>query len=144
VNVQTLALIEATPERIDQLDQPVQDRLPESNAPTWDESCIPIWEPPPPPTDLIFDDGVPLASNNYRVLMNLLIRLLKHTWGDRPNFFTSGNMFIYYSSQPVRNRDFRGSEFFAVLDADPNFDRQGWVVWEENGRYPDIIIELLS
>ncbi|WP_272819479.1 hypothetical protein [Scytonema hofmannii] len=22
-------------------------------------------------------------------------------------------------------------------------DRQGWVVWEEEGRYPDVIIELL-
>ncbi len=23
-------------------------------------------------------------------------------------------------------------------------DRQGWVVWEENGRYPDVIVELMS
>jgi len=21
---------------------------------------------------------------------------------------------------------------------------QGWVVWEENGRYPDVIVELMS
>jgi hypothetical protein len=53
-------------------------------------------------------------------------------------------MFIYYSSEQARNRDFRGPDFFAVLDVDGTRERQGWVVWEENGRYPDVIVELLS
>ena len=29
--------------------------------------------PPPPPTDLIFDDGIPLESNRHRIAMNVLI-----------------------------------------------------------------------
>jgi hypothetical protein len=53
-------------------------------------------------------------------------------------------MFIYYSSTQARNRDFRGPDFFAVLDVDGTRERQGWVVWEEEGRYPDVIVELMS
>ena len=102
------------------------------------------WEPPMPPTDLIFDDGEPLESNRHRIAMNTLIRSLQQAWSDRNDFFTGGNMFIYYSSAQVRNRDFRGPDFFAVLDVDGTTERQGWVVWEEGGRYPDVIVELMS
>ena len=102
------------------------------------------WQPPMPPTDLVFDDGEPLESNRHRIEMNLLIRSLKHHWADRKDFFVGGNMFIYYSAEQVRNRDYRGPDFFAVLGVDSNPSRQGWVVWDENGRYPDVILELLS
>nr|WP_322505530.1 hypothetical protein [Chroococcidiopsis cubana] len=34
--------------------------------------------------------------------------------------------------------------FFVALDVDGSRERQGWVVWEEDGRYPDVIVELLS
>jgi hypothetical protein len=53
-------------------------------------------------------------------------------------------MFVYYSREQSMNRDFRGPDFFAVLHVDRDRERQGWVVWEENGRYPDVIVELLS
>ncbi len=102
------------------------------------------WEPPMPPTDLIFDDGEPLESNRHRIAMNTLIRALQQAWTDRNDFFTGGNMFIYYSSTQARNQDFRGPDFFAVLDVDGTPERQGWVVWEEDGRYPDVIVELMS
>ncbi|MCW6036091.1 Uma2 family endonuclease [Spirulina subsalsa FACHB-351] len=102
------------------------------------------WEPPMPPTDLIFDDGEPLESNRHRIAMNVLIRSLQQAWSDRHDFYTGGNMFIYYSSEQARNRDFRGPDFFAVLDVDGTTERQGWVVWQEGGRYPDVIVELMS
>ena len=31
-----------------------------------------------------------------------------------------------------------------TLDVDGSRERQGWVVWEEDGRYPDVIVELMS
>ncbi|OCQ90485.1 hypothetical protein BCD64_27840 [Nostoc sp. MBR 210] len=102
------------------------------------------WQPPMPPTDLIFDDGEPLESNRHRIAMNVLIRSLQQAWADRNDFYTGGNMFIYYSSTQARNNDFRGPDFFAVLNVDGTIPRQGWVVWEENGRYPDVIVELMS
>ncbi len=102
------------------------------------------WEPPMPPTDLIFDDGEPLESNRHRIAMNVLIRSMLTALTHRNDYFAGGNMFIYYSSAQARNRDFRGPDFFIVLNVDGRTDRQGWVVWEENGRYPDVIVELMS
>lgn len=113
---------------------------------TSDPALLPIanWESPEPPTDLIFDDGEPLASNRHRIAMNALIRSMPQGLRDRPNFFTGGNMFVYYSRNQAMNRDFRGPDFFVTLDVVPDRERQGWVVWEEAGRYPDVIVELLS
>lgn len=101
------------------------------------------WTPPMPPTDLIFDDGEPL-TNQHRVAMNVLIRSYQQYRGESTDFYVGGNMFIYYSTTQVKNRDFRGPDFFVVLDVDGQRDRLGWVVWEEEGRYPDTIIELMS
>lgn len=73
-------------------------------------SAVLDWQPPLPPTNLIFDDGEPLETNRHRTAMNILIRSLQQAWADRSDFFTGGNMFIYYSSEQVRNRDFRGPD----------------------------------
>ncbi|MBF2026662.1 MAG: Uma2 family endonuclease [Oscillatoriales cyanobacterium C42_A2020_001] len=99
---------------------------------------------PQPPTNLIFDDEEPLESNRHRVAMNLLIRSFKHGGTTRQDIFVGGNMFVYYSSEQVKNRDFRGPDFFVVLGVNNDPSRLGWVVWEEGGRYPDVIVELLS
>ncbi len=107
-------------------------------------SAIADWQPPEPPTDLIFDDGIPLENYRHRLAMNLLIDSIEQHWLDRDDFFVGGNMFLYYSSTQARNQDFRGPDFFVVLGVDGRRSRKGWVVWEENGRYPDVIIELLS
>ncbi len=102
------------------------------------------WEPPLPPTDLIFDDGEPLESNRHRIAMNVLIDSALQALSDRSDFFTGGNMFVYYSRNQAMNRDFRGPDFFVALDVAGDRERQGWVVWEEEGRYPDVIVELMS
>jgi len=96
------------------------------------------------PTDLPYEDGEPLESNWHRTEINLLIDLVKQHHRGRQDFYTSGNMFVYYSSEQVRNRDYRGPDFFVVLDVDGRADRKSWVVWEEEGRYPNVIVELIS
>ena len=113
-------------------------------TPLFSQSPDQEWQPSMPPTDLIFDDGEPLESNRHRAAMNALIRSYKHHCAGRNNYFVGGNMFVYYSSQQVRNKEFRGPDFLVVLDVPHNPAREGWVVWEENGRYPDMIVELLS
>jgi Uma2 family endonuclease len=102
------------------------------------------WEFPQPPTDLIYDDGVPLESNRHRIAMNVLIDSSLTLLKDQPNTFAGGNMFVYYSSKQVKNQDFRGPDFFVALDVEHDHDRKTWTVWEENGRYPDAIVELMS
>lgn len=51
-------------------------------------------------------------------------------------------MFLYFSLAQVRNQDFRGPDVFVVLGVAAG-ERKSWVVWEE-GKGPDIVIELLS
>lgn len=102
------------------------------------------WETISPPTDLIFDDGEPMESNRHRLAMNVLIRSVYSILADREDYFVGGNMFIYYSSEQVKNRDFKGPDMFVALDVDGDRLRQGWVVWQEEGRYPDVIVELMS
>lgn len=99
---------------------------------------------PTPPTDLIFDDGEPLESKRHYIAIGVLIRSLVQAYGDRNDYFAGGNMFIYFSNKRIFNRDFRGPDFFVTLDTDGSRERQGWVVWEEDGRYPDVIVEFLS
>jgi Uma2 family endonuclease len=97
-----------------------------------------------PPVDLPEEDGEPMETNWHRLQMNLLIEIVAYQWRDRRDFFVGGNMFIYYSLQQVRNKDYKGPDFFVVKGVDGSFSRPKWVVWEENGRYPNVIIELMS
>ena len=104
-----------------------------------------IWpDIPLPPTNLPLEDGIPLETNQHRMAMNALIQSLKQAWSDRTDFFVGGNMFVYFSTAQVRNKDYRGPDFFVALDIDGSYSRQSWMVWEEGGKYPDVIIELLS
>ncbi|NEQ70811.1 MAG: Uma2 family endonuclease [Symploca sp. SIO2D2] len=95
-----------------------------------------------PPSDLESNEP-PLESDLHRDQIDLLIRLLRWYWQQRHDFYVSGNVTIYYSPQQLKSKDFRGPDFFVVLNTE-NKPRKSWVVWEENGKYPNIIIELLS
>jgi Uma2 family endonuclease len=103
------------------------------------------WIPAMPPgeDDLPCDDGVPMETPQHRNQMNLLISTLERAWMDRQDFFVGGNMFVYYSLEQVKTNDFRGPDVFVVLDA-VRRSRKSWVVWQEGGRTPDVVIELLS
>jgi Uma2 family endonuclease len=89
-------------------------------------------------------DGVPLESPWHFASISLFIESLNYRWRDRNDFYCGGNMFLYYSPRHVRNEDFKGPDFFYVCGVDRHRPREFWVVWEEDGKYPDLIIELLS
>lgn len=98
---------------------------------------------PPSVDELITDDGEPMESNRHRQQMTLLIQSLEFAWRQRSDFFVGGNMFLYFSETQARKNTFRGPDVFVVLDTERR-DRKAWVVWEEEGKAPDVIIELLS
>ncbi|MEH1832582.1 MAG: Uma2 family endonuclease [Nostoc sp.] len=95
-----------------------------------------------PPTNL-YSDEPPLETDFHREQIDLLIRLLKYWWRDRPDFYISGNLTVYYNEQQLKKRDFRGPDVFVVLGAEKR-DRRSWAIWEEGGMYPNVVIELLS
>ena len=94
--------------------------------------------------DLPAEDGIPLDSNWQRAQISLLIRLIAYYWRERFDFYTGGNMFIYFSPHRLRHEDVRGPDFFVVKGVPKERARKSWVVWEEDGKYPDFIVELLS
>jgi Uma2 family endonuclease len=98
---------------------------------------------PPTQDDLPYDDGEPMETHRHKLQMDLLMYPL-NDWlmREQKNGFVSGNMFVYFSPAQVRNQDFKGPDVFAVLDV-PFKERKSWVVWEE-GKAPDVVIELLS
>jgi Uma2 family endonuclease len=95
-----------------------------------------------PPGDL-WSNEPPLESDLHRKQIDLLIRLLEWLWRDRQDFYVSGNLTIYFSPNQKKSEDFRGADFFVVLNAERK-PRKSWVVWEEDGKYPNVIVELLS
>lgn len=97
-----------------------------------------------PKIDLPGEDGIPLETNWHRIQINLLVDSTRQHWRGRTDFFVGGNMFIYYSLKQARSKDYKGPDFFVVKDVDGTRDRPVWIVWEEDGRLPDVIVELLS
>lgn len=95
------------------------------------------------PTDL-YSDEPPLETKFHLQQIFILLSCLEWLWKEREDFFAAGNMTVYYSPKQIKTRDFRGPDFFVVLDTDPRQDRKSWVVWEEEGKYPNFIIEILS
>jgi Uma2 family endonuclease len=95
-----------------------------------------------PPGDL-YSDEPPLETDLHRLQMTLLIQCLEWLWRDRNDFYASGNLTIYYSPRQRKSENFRGPDFFVVLGTERK-PRKSWVVWEEDGKYPNLIIEVLS
>jgi Uma2 family endonuclease len=117
----------------------------------------PFGEPAPleeilPNVELIEEDGVPTESPWHYYQLCLLIAVLTYRWRDRTDFYVGGNMFIYYSTaqarsikaDPVGTTAFKGPDFFYVAGVNREPLRRYWEVWEEGGRYPDLIMEFLS
>ncbi|WP_019502755.1 Uma2 family endonuclease [Pseudanabaena sp. PCC 6802] len=96
---------------------------------------------PPTQDELLSDDGIPMETARHKWQMELLVNPLT-AWLANRNAYVGGNMFVYFSPNQVKNHDFRGPDVFVALDV-PKGERKCWVVWEE-GKGPDIVIELLS
>lgn len=105
--------------------------------------------------DLPGSDGEPMENDRERIQINLGLQSIDHYWSDRDDFFVGGNMFVYFNMRQANavvaeiaepslpKRAYRGPDMFVVLDVDGSYRRQKWVVWEEDGRYPDVIFEFL-
>ena len=96
----------------------------------------------PDASQLLSDEPEMESSLHYMQLL-LLVTCLEWAWQERDDFFIGANLTIYFSRQQLKNHDFRGPDLFLVKNT-ARSPRNSWVVWEEDGRYPDLIIELLS
>lgn len=95
-----------------------------------------------PKSDLLSDEPPMETELHLRQLM-LLIQSLELLWKDRQDFYAFGNLTIYYSPNQRKSEYFSGPDFFVVLGV-ARKPRKSWVVWEEDGKYPHVIIDILS
>lgn len=96
----------------------------------------------PDATQLESDEPEMESSLHYEQLA-LLVACLEWLWRDRSDYFIGANLTIYFSREQLKNKEFRGPDFFLVKNTKKR-SRRSWVVWEEDGKYPDLVIELLS
>ncbi len=110
----------------------------------WIDEDPPEAMPAVPPTqdDLPCDDGEPMETQRHKWQMDILIDAMDVWLEQRGAGYTNGNMFVYFSLEQTRGRHFRGPDCFVVLGV-PRGERKSWVVWEQ-GKAPDVVIELLS
>ncbi len=83
-----------------------------------------------------------MESSRHHSQSVILEKSLELLWQDRKDFFIGVNLTIYFSREQLKTRDFRGPGVFVVLGTERR-DRYSWVTWEEGGKYPDVIFELL-
>jgi Uma2 family endonuclease len=95
-----------------------------------------------PPGDL-YSDEPPVETELHLRQIILFLQCLEWLWRDRNDFYAAGNLTVYYSPHQRKSELFRGPDFFVVLGTQRK-TRKSWVVWEEDGKYPNVIIEILS
>ncbi len=96
-----------------------------------------------PDATQVESDEPEMESSLHYVQLALLVSCLEWLWRERDDFFIGANLTIYFNRQQLKTRDFRGPDFFLVKQTQKR-PRKSWVTWEEEGKYPDLIIELLS
>jgi Uma2 family endonuclease len=111
----------------------------------------------PLPFELVYDDGEPLETEWHTYELPLMRDLIGQAMAEqgRTDFYAGMNMFVYYSVEQAREvaeeeakgkprRAFRGPDVFWVGGVDPERERRIWISWEEDGRLPDVIFEMLA
>ena len=97
-------------------------------------------------------------ESDWRVVsIWLLDELVRIYLGEPIHYFCGGGMFLYYCVEQAeeieqyveaetvaRKPRFKGPDFFLVKDVDGTKPRDSWVVWREDGRYPDLVVEFIS
>jgi Uma2 family endonuclease len=96
-----------------------------------------------PDATQVESDEPEMESSLHYLQLALLVSCLEWLWRDKNDFFIGANLTIYFNRQQLKNKDFRGPDFFLVKHTQKR-PRKSWVTWEEEGKYPDLIIELLS
>lgn len=103
-----------------------------------------LYPRPPTLAELLPPPDEPMESARHLQQMMILIQSLDFAWAERSDFYVGGDMPLYYGQSQTKKNDFRCPDVFVVLDTTRAPERRAWIVWEENGKVPNLVIELLS
>jgi Uma2 family endonuclease len=96
-----------------------------------------------PDASQLLSEEPEMESSLHHKQAVILEKSLERWWKDRNDFFIGVNLTIYFSRQRLKTHDFRGPDVFIVRNTERR-ERTSWVIWEEDGKYPNVIVELLS
>lgn len=94
-------------------------------------------------------DWVDMETNVHATEIHTLADCLAGQFDDRPDVFVGVNMTVFYpvmtrqGKKVIRKHRFRGPDVIIVLGARKVPRRRSWVA-ENEGKYPDVIVEVLS
>jgi Uma2 family endonuclease len=90
-----------------------------------------------------YSDEPQMESPAHWHQLALLVNCLEWHWQDREDYFIGANLSVYYDRERLREPGLCGPDLFVVRGVAQR-QRRSWVVWKEGGRFPDVIVELLS
>ena len=103
----------------------------------------------PQSTGLLFCPDEPeglrteMETSLHASQLALLVECLKRLWESRQDFFLGDGITVRYIDKDTGAEKMVGPDFF-VIQGVPRVAHRSWVVWKENNRCPEIVIELLS
>jgi Uma2 family endonuclease len=84
-----------------------------------------------------------MESEHHLIAMLLLYELVTELTKGREDVYVGADMVVYFSDLQVKNKDFRAPDLTVVTGVEQK-ERQGWIVWQEGGRYPELVVEHMS
>jgi Uma2 family endonuclease len=101
------------------------------------------------------EDGEPLESHYHALQQQLLAEVIHQHFKGRTDYFCGTNMFVYYSREQAQgisdfvegkreSAPYKGPDLLVVVGVDGTKRRKHWVVWDEDDRFPDLIVEITS
>jgi Uma2 family endonuclease len=101
------------------------------------------------------EDETPLESHYHALQQQLLAEVIHQHFTGRNDYFCGTNMFVYYSLEQAQgitdfvegkreSAPYKGPDLLVVVGVDGTKRRKHWVVWDEDDRFPDLIVEITS
>lgn len=89
------------------------------------------------------DGDLSMASERHFKQRALLVESLEHAWNQRQDFYIGSHLGLYFCEDQLRENHFRAPDLFVVLGTQKR-EHKSWVVWQEQGKTPTVVIEFLS
>ena len=101
------------------------------------------------------EDETPLESHYHALQQQLLAEVIHQHFTGRTDYFCGTNMFVFYSREQAQgitdfvegkreSAPYKGPDLLVVVGVDGTKRRKHWVVWDEDDRFPDLIVEITS
>jgi Uma2 family endonuclease len=101
------------------------------------------------------EDETPLESHYHALQQQLLAEVIHQHFTGRSDYFCGTNMFVFYSREQAQgitdfvegkreSAPYKGPDLLVVVGVDGTKRRKHWVVWDEDDRFPDLIVEITS